>query len=211
MRRLTAAVAVVALVAAGFGAAVLISSPQVGVAQESPTPDDDSTPAEIQLPPWVEDTLAELAQQGIITSEQATDVADALRENAPVRHRHGFRHFGGRHLETVAEVLGMTIEELREALADGGSIADVAGDQTQAVIDALVAEAEARIDEAVADERISAERAAEAKAELAERIDDFVNGELERPGRFGPGHHHRPGRGFFGPGPDLPEPEGTAA
>jgi len=67
----------------------------------------------------------------------------------------GFRHRGpggepGAHLETVAEVIGISVDDLRTALADGQSIAEVAeanGVDRQDVVDALVEEAMARLDE----------------------------------------------------------------
>src|SRR5918999_1079396 len=58
------------------------------------------------------------------------------------------------HLGVAAEALGVTEDELRQALRDGQSMADVAAEQNvevQTVIDALVADATTRIDEAVAD------------------------------------------------------------
>lgn len=63
----------------------------------------------------------------------------------------GFRHRDpGAHLETVAKVIGISVEDLRAALADGQSIAEVAeanGVDRQDVVDALVEDAMARLDE----------------------------------------------------------------
>jgi hypothetical protein len=86
-------------------------------------------------------------------------------------------------LSAAAEVLDITEGELRRALRDGSSIADVAGDrgvEVEIVIDALVADATARIDEAVARGALDPERAAELKEALPERIDRFVNRERPR-------------------------------
>ena len=97
-------------------------------------------------------------------------------------------------LETAADALGITEDELRTALRDGQTIAEVATDQgvdLQSVIDALVAQANTRLDEAVANGRIDAARADEIRANLPDRITAFVNGEF-REGRPG------------GPGPDGP-------
>lgn len=104
------------------------------------------------------------------------------------------RGIGGAKLETVASVLGMDVETLRSRLAAGETIAQIAGGQTQAVIDALVAEANARIDEAVANGWITEERAAEMKATIAEKITTLVNegGPLGK--AFGRGHRG----GLFG-------------
>lgn len=70
------------------------------------------------------------------------------------------QHEPGTRLQTVAEVIGVPVDELRAALADGQSIADVAeanGVDPQAVVDALVAEATARLDglEAALPERMA--------------------------------------------------------
>jgi hypothetical protein len=91
---------------------------------------------------------------------------------------------GGRHgfhprLDGAADAIGITEDELRTALQDGDTIADV---DVQAVIDALVADATAHIDEEVAEGDLTEAEAAERKANLEERITALVNGERpERP------------------------------
>lgn len=103
---------------------------------------------------------------------------------------------GGASLETIAGVLGTDVETLRSQLAEGKTIAEIAGDKTQAVIDALVAEANAKIDEAVANGRLTQEQADQLKTKTAEMISKFVNegGPLKKFGKgFGRGHHDRGG------------------
>jgi len=103
---------------------------------------------------------------------------------------------GGAGLETIAGVLGTDVETLRSQLAEGKTIAEIAGDKTQAVIDALVAEVNTRIDEAVANGRLTQEQADQLKAKTAEMITKFVNegGPLKKFGKgFGRGHHDRGG------------------
>lgn len=172
-------------------------------------------------------TIASLAAERGVDLQTVIDaiVADSQDElvervtafvNGELRHRgpggpggpggHG-PGFGvrGAGLETAATAIGITEDELREALAaDGATIASVAeanGVDVQAVIDALVAEATARIDEAEADGAIDAERAAELRAELPDRITDAVNGD----GFFGRG-----GFGHHGPPGDAPAEDGAA-
>jgi polyhydroxyalkanoate synthesis regulator phasin len=90
---------------------------------------------------------------------------------------------GGHHgmrlgLDAAASALGMDVDDLRAALAEGATLAEVAqaqGVDVQVLVEALVAEAEAHIDEAVADGRIDADRAAEMKAGLTERITERIN------------------------------------
>ena len=97
-------------------------------------------------------------------------------------------------LETSAEAIGVTVEELRTALQDGQTIAEVAAANdvdAQVVIDALVDAASARIDEAVADGELTAEEGEERKANLDERMTALVNGERPPHGPGGPGHRRR--------------------
>ena len=112
----------------------------------------------------------------------------------------GGRGFGGHHrgfhmgLETAATALGMTTDELREALsADGATLASVAetqGVDVQVVIDALVAEAQEHLDQAVADGHLTQEEADEKAADLEARITEMVNS--ERPDGPGPGFRGGP-------------------
>lgn len=84
----------------------------------------------------------------------------------------------GEALATAAEALGVSEDDLRAALQDGSSIADVAEEQgveLQVVIDALVAAATERLEEV--------------EAALPERMTELVN-------RTGWGEHRRPGRGL---------------
>ncbi len=78
-------------------------------------------------------------------------------------------------LETIADVLGTDVAAIREALANGQTIEDLAGAQSQAVIDALTADANAAIDQAVVNGRIPEDRADDAKARAAEAIERFVS------------------------------------
>lgn len=101
------------------------------------------------------------------TVEAPAEGSDARPLHA--RHHRGHRGHRGAMLEVAAEALGISVEELREALRDGNSIADVAeaeGVEVQAVIDALVAHAEERIEEM--------------RENLPDRITSLVN--RERPG-----------------------------
>ncbi len=102
--------------------------------------------------------------------------------------------FGG--LEAAATYLGLTEEELYDALRDGNTLAEVAEDKGKPVaglVDAMVAASKTRIDEAVEDGRLNQEQATELKRALEESITELVEGERsERPfGRpdfdFGPG------------------------
>ena len=94
-------------------------------------------------------------------------------------------------LADLAEAIGISTDDLRAALRDGQTLAEVAeanGVDPQQVVDLLVANGTERLDSAVAAGRIDQATADERKAALPDRAADLVNGELER-------HPHRhPGR-----------------
>lgn len=132
------------------------------------------------------EALQELVDAGTITADQADVVAEHLAAQVPERHGHpgGHRRGPGMDGEVVAELLGIDADELRSALRDGQSIADLAaanGVDVQTVVDALVAEAQGYLDLAVENGRLTEEEAAEKAADLEERITARVNG--ERPAR----------------------------
>lgn len=161
-KKLLGAAAFAVALTAGAGIGALIGSPTASFAQES----DDSTTTAPASP------------------DSDTPPAD------PGDCDHGPGGPGARPLGTAATALGMTKEELRDALDADTSIADVAAERNvdvQKVIDALVAEATARIDQKVADGDITAEQAAARKAELTERITALVNHDGPPP------RHHRHG------------------
>lgn len=85
----------------------------------------------------------------------------------------------GRSLETVAGVIGIEVDELQAALDDGQSLSDVAeanGVDPDAVVEALIADAEARLDENVEAGRLTEAEADEKLAEKTDRIEDRVAG-----------------------------------
>ena len=181
---------------AGTGAGLILSqtgsagaaSSAVVVQQDDDTTDTTETEAtetdEVRprRAERLQEVLAPLVEAGTITQAQADAVVAALEEAGPIGrgpggpggHGHG-RHHRGAKLETVATTLGITVEELRTQLRSGMSIAEVAGDQTQAVIDALVAEATERIEQGVTDGRLTREEADEKLAGLTEKITEMVN------------------------------------
>ena len=98
---------------------------------------------------------------------------------------HPLRPHRGERLETAAEALGMTADELRTELEAGKSIAQVAEERdvdVQTVVDALVAEGTERLEAAI--------------DALPERVAELVEREGLPRHRGGPG-----GPGRRGPGP----------
>lgn len=191
MRKTIAAIATAAIVLGGFSAALVVQSPDVASAQEI-----EPGATETAVPATIEEVLADLVTDGVITKEQSTQIAAALQERIGEfrGHRKGFAR--GFQLETAAGVIGLEVDALTEAIRDGQTIAEVAeanGSSAQAVIDALVADANAKLDQAVADEKLTMERAEEIRADAPDRIEAMVNGEFE--GRMGHHGHHGPGLG----------------
>lgn len=193
MRKTIAAVAAAAIVAGGFSAALVVQSPDVAFAQEV-----ESGDTETAVPATIEQVLADLVTEGVITEEQSSQISAALQEQVGLFRGHRGSFGRGMHLETAAGVIGVEVEALSDALRDGQTIGEVAeanGSSVAAVIEALVAEANAKLDQAVADEKLTAERAEEIRAETPDRIEAMVNGEFEGRQAFG----HRGHRGM-GPG-----------
>jgi len=85
----------------------------------------------------------------------------------------GFRGPGDAQPELLADALGMTAEEVREALTDGQTIAELAEAQGVALedlVDALMAPMIERIEQAVEDGRLTQDEADEQIEQMAERL-----------------------------------------
>lgn len=135
---------------------------------------------------------------GIVTGVIPVQAED---DNPWPWHGH-FRGWGGPGdiLETVAEVLGLTPEDLSAELRDGKTVAEVAeaqGIDTQAIVDAVNAEIEQWVQEAVDEGRLTQEQADRILESLADADGERLLG-LAMP--FGPHMHGGFGRGWGGPG-----------
>jgi hypothetical protein len=156
----------------------------------------EATPLRSQIVEW----LAPLVDQGTIDQSQAEAVADTLAEALPGPHGPM-----GRGLEAVraaADFLGLTPEEIAEAVRDGQTLAEIAvanGSTAEALIDHLAGLAETHLDQLVADGRITAEEKADILADMTDRITGLVNGDFDRPMMGGPGMGHHRGQGGNGP------------
>jgi hypothetical protein len=138
--------------------------------------------------------IQDLVDDGTLSQEQGDAVRDSLSELR--RGRRGHRLANS---EFLTEFLGVDAEELQSARQSGQTLAEIAeanGVATDALVDAIVAEREARIQAKIADGTITAEQAEEraAEADLEARVTDRVNG--VRPERADRGQ--RAERGTFG-------------
>jgi hypothetical protein len=181
-----------------------------------------------------EDRIDEAVADGRLTEEEAEEVRDAVedRVEAMVNGEHptglksfGMDHFHGRdgfkgfgfrdhfRLDQFAEELDLSVEELRERLAGGSTLAEIANDQgvaTNTLVDVLLADLDEKLDALVAGERLTRERADEIRDGSAAMIEWMINGEMPELGGFkfhhGEGFHGRgmPGPGgFFGPEDEI--------
>ncbi len=167
----------------------------IALAQTGSGGDDEAAAGDGPVAKILE-ALGPLVADGTITQAQADAVAETLAEALPQRRPHrGLRFVIG----AAADFLGMEAPDLAAQLRDGATLAEIAGSQTAALIDSLVAEISERLDAAVADGRITQEEADEKLAEATERIATFVNeGPPLREGGEG-----RRGPGGFGGGPPF--------
>lgn len=228
-KRLGAIAATTVIAAAGTGTAIAVTGDDKdGRKAEDAVLDDaarrlDVTPDRLReaLSAARAAELDRAVKAGRLTQEQADRIKQRRERSGRVlpgppalRHRHhggpGFARGGHggpfRGLRRIvstelAEALGVTRAELREALRDGKSVADVAKAEGKSLDDvrtALRAAAKQRLDAAVKDGKLTRER--------ADRIAEHVERALEHldatPPRFGTGH----GRRGFGPPPGMPGP-----
>jgi len=152
--------------------------------------------------------IDEAVEEGRLTEEQAERLREGLESGeAPLLMGPWGGHGPGHHgvhqgfpggLDAAAEYLGLSEDELRDALHDGDTLADVAEEREKSVdelVRAMVDAARADLDEAVEDRRLADAMRESMLETLDERIRDLVNeGFRHAPG--GPGH-----RGF---GPFVP-------
>lgn len=165
------------------------------------------------------DVLAGLVAKGTITQAQADAIIDAM-DKARAAHRPRAPHasmeqmFGQfRNAEkAVADVIGITPEQLRDELMKGSTIGDIAkahGVPVSKVVDAVVAQASTFIDQAVHDGRLTAEQATKMKDGLRDLATKLLDGKgfgFDFGRGFG-GDHPMPG----GPGGGFPPPSTPAS
>jgi uncharacterized protein (DUF433 family) len=142
---------------------------------------------------------------GAVLAQEPTQSAEtpvATKEPAGPRGDHdmhgpvgGGRFWGGAPFDALAEALGMTVDEVRQALADGQTIADLAAAKGVALEDvagALVAAQAERLQQAVDNGRLTQEDAdakiAQMEADILERLESG-----EPVGPLGPGGFDMPG------------------
>ena len=190
IKRSVAINAIAASMLGGVAAGAAFFTPVIAGAQ------DDAVEAEQAAPERgkrISEALQVLVDDGTLTEAQRDAVVETLQNarlgRGEFRERLGQR--SPRGAGEIAEILGLEGSEIREALRNGSSIAELAeaqGIDRADIVDAIVARAEERLGTAVENGRIDAAQSAEMLTQAAERAEDLVNGEIEFGGRRG---HHR--------------------
>jgi hypothetical protein len=176
MRKTIAAAALSASLLGGGAVGTALFVPAIASAQtstDSGTTATDGTAAAKTA--WMTDALQSLVDDGTITQAQADAVGAKLAAARPERGPH--RGGGPARLAVAASAIGIDESALRDALQAGDSIAEVAtanGVDPQVVIDALVADLDARLAAKVAAGTITQAEADERRADAATRIADQV-------------------------------------
>ncbi len=146
------------------------------------------------------DTTSEEDSETESTDSDSDSASDSDSEGRRLHRHSGARALSGmRGLgDAVTNTLGVTGDELRQAMQDGKSLADVAEEQGVAVSDltAAITEAtEARLDEAVAEGKIDEERADNMSAQLSERVDQMMTATVDDLGKRHKSAHRAAHRG----------------
>ena len=216
MNKKMAAAGLAAGLVAGTGAGFILqltgSAGASGTSISATTPIDDSASdtadsADSDRPDRSErlrEVLQPLVDDGTLTQAQVDSVIETLVAAAPMGGEHGGR--GGRGgrgpgLEIVASTLGMTAEEVREAISNGQTLAQLAeanGSTGQALIDAILAEVKTHLDEKVAAGDLTQEEADAKLAEATTRVTEFVDNTGEAGPMGGRGRGPRGGDGVEG-------------
>ncbi len=161
----------------------------------------DSVPTSSERVAWANSVSLVSAETG---TDEAGETDDPASTDATAATECGDRSMDGAKLSTVAEILGLTVDEVRESIADGSTLAElaVANDSSaDELIDALVTEIKTNLDEHVTAGDLTEEEATTRLTVAVERITEFVNNTQEAGpnGPNGPGESDGHG-GRGGPG-----------
>lgn len=148
----------------------------------------------------VAEVLSRLVDSGTITQEQADAVAGALADARDQRMDEMRERMSERQEQVdsiLQDVLGLSAEEVAERLAGGETLREIAGDQADELVDAVVAAAENEVAAAVDAGRLTQEQADRFLEQLPERVEDILDRQWPRLGELWGGNG--PGWGPGGP------------
>jgi polyhydroxyalkanoate synthesis regulator phasin len=135
------------------------------------------------------EVIDEAVANGRLTEEQGEALKDRVESGEGLFRMMPGRLGVGQHtfrmldinLATVASELGITTDELRAELADGATLSEVItshGSTVDAVVTALVADAETELAEAVANGNLTQEQADRVLANLPDRLTQMIENGL---------------------------------
>ena len=112
-----------------------------------------------------------------ITTDTTT-TTETVEDTPRTERREARREARQQAHEEIAALIGVEVDDLRDWVHGGGTLAEVAeqnGVDPQDVVDLIVEQTNERIDTAVENGRIDAEMADEKRAEIEERVTTRVN------------------------------------
>lgn len=124
----------------------------------------------------IQSVIDDLIADGTITQEQV-DAAESVRDILQAQREEA----KAEKLQALADAIGISVEDLEAAKSEGASLADIAGDNLDAVVDLFVDNATDRINAAVESGRITQEQA----DERLDGLEDRITTRLEEGGGFG--------------------------
>lgn len=135
------------------------------------------------------EVVDEAVANGQLTEEQGTELRDRIQSGDGLFRlmpgRHGLGGFGfrdlGINLGTIATKLGMTTDELRTQLESGSTLSDIItakGSTVEAIVTALVADAQTPLDDAVANGDLTRAQADQILANLPDRLTQMIENGL---------------------------------
>ena len=168
----------------GLLAAAMVGGGLVGATQlvgnVSAESVDESSSTELTVEPSVDQAQSLVAQVDDTEAPAPDGAEDGDGEGC---NRGGRR--GGRGFDTAAETIGIEIDELREGVESGLTLAEIAeqnGVSAQSVIDAMVEDLAQHLEDEVAEGDLTQDEAAERLLESVDRITTKVNeGRPDRP------------------------------
>lgn len=146
-----------------------------------------------ELETAIEETQAEVIDEAVADGRLTEEQGEALKERIessdgiarlwPGQHGFGMRAFRmlDINLATIASELGMTTDELRAELEAGATLSEVItahGSTVDAIVTALVADAETELAEAVANGNLTQEQADQILTNLPDRLTQMIESGL---------------------------------
>lgn len=228
MRKRVTAVALAGAVALG-GVAVVAIPALADTSTPSPSA-APGTPGADRGESRIKELLKGLVGDKTLTQDQADKVAKTLAEADGGRGWGGGPGFGGfggfgggpgmagtegpEALDAAAKALGMSTDDVRSALRDGSTLADLAkkqGKDEAAVVTAIVDAIKARVAQAVKDGKLTQDQADKITESLQDRVKSGVENGRRMGGRgHGPdGMNRGPGAGRGGAEEPTPGPSAS--